>query len=111
LPSTLRWWLKAPREGFQIYGLLDGTADILSIIDQCRPHVVMLDYRLHGKLCIDVLKKIKQKYPHLPVIAMSCNCKINEEYRINGFDDYIPKPFDLDELYSTLRKHIPNSKP
>lgn len=94
-------------EGFQVYALLDGTADILSIIDQYRPHVVMLDYRLDGKLCLDILKKIKAKYPHLPVITMSCNYNINEEYSAKGFDDYIPKPFDLDQLYSTLRKHIP----
>lgn len=79
---------------------------ILSIIDQYRPHVVMLDYRLDGNLCLDILKKIKVKYPHLPVIAMSCNCNINEEYCVSGFDDYI-QPFDLDQLYSTLRMHIP----
>ena len=97
-------------EGFQVYALLDGEDDILSLIDEYRPHVVMLDYRLDGKVCVAVLEKVKAKYPHLPVIAMSCNNNINEEYSDKGFDDYIPKPFDLDNLYVVLRKYIPKQE-
>jgi DNA-binding NtrC family response regulator len=69
----------------------------------------MLDYRLDGKVCIEICQQIKASYPHLPVIAMSCNNNINNVYDQYGFDDYIPKPFDLDMLYRTLRKHIPQS--
>lgn len=98
-------------EGFQVYALLDGEEDILSLIDEYRPHVVMLDYRLDGKVCVAILEKIKAKYPHLPVIAMSCNNNINEEYSDKGFNDYIPKPFELDHLYETLRKYIPKNVP
>lgn len=98
-------------EGFEVYAMMDGEDDILSLIDEHRPHVVMLDYRLDGKVCLAVLEKIKLKYPSLPVIAMSCNNNINEEYSQAGFDDYIPKPFDLDHLYLTLRKYIPKHIP
>lgn len=98
-------------EGFEVYALMDGEDDILSLIDQYRPHVVMLDYRLDGKVCLAVLEKIKLAYPHLPVIAMSCNNNINEQYSQAGFDDYIPKPFDLNHLYTTLRKYIPKHIP
>ena len=93
-------------EGFQVYALLDGEDDILSLIDEYRPHVVMLDYRLDGKVCVAVLEKVKAKYPHLPVIAMSCNNNINEEYSDKGFDDYIPKPFNPHQLQAILIKHI-----
>jgi hypothetical protein len=43
------------------------------------------------------------------VIAASCNSNINPEYNQVGLDDFIPKPFDLESLNKTLRKHIPNS--
>jgi DNA-binding response OmpR family regulator len=99
------------QEGYQVYAVLDGEADFIQLIEEHRPHVVMLDYRLDGKLCLSILQKIKAVYPHLPVIAMSCNHNINDEYSVCGFDDYIPKPFDLDELYLTLRKHIPKNIP
>jgi CheY-like chemotaxis protein len=67
----------------------------------------MLDYRLNGDSCIEICQQIKARYPHIPVIAMSCNYNINGVYDQQGFDDYIAKPFDLDVLYATLRKYIP----
>ncbi|WP_316812341.1 response regulator transcription factor [Pedobacter heparinus] len=77
------------------------------MIDQCRPHVVMLDYRLNGEDAKQICYRIKSRYPHLPVIALSCNYNIDRLYGEGGFDDYIRKPFDLDLLYRVLRKYIP----
>jgi DNA-binding response OmpR family regulator len=81
--------------------------DILNDIKLFKPHVVMLDFKLNGDECIAAYKLIRDKYPHLPVLALSCNRNIHQEYSNIGFDDYISKPFDLDKLYSILRKHIP----
>lgn len=92
-------------EGFTVYPLID-CDNFLQLIDQARPHVVMLDYRLDGKRCREICGEIKAKFPNLPVIALSCNTNIHEIYAQHGFDDYISKPFDLDLLYSILRKHI-----
>jgi DNA-binding response OmpR family regulator len=82
---------------------------ILNDINLFRPHVVMIDFKLDGEKCIAAYKLIRDKYPHLPVLALSCNSNIHEEYSKIGFDDYISKPFDLDNLYSILRKHIPKT--
>lgn len=98
-------------EGFRVYALPDCDPDFLEVIDQARPHVVMLDYRLSGEECQRLCREIKTRYPHLPVVAMSCNNNINEVYDQYGFDDYIPKPFDLAHLYAVLRKHIPQVSP
>jgi len=97
--------------GFDVYPLLTCEEDFLDIIEKTRPHVVMLDFKLKGEEAMRVLQEIKAKYPHLPVIASSCNFNINTAYNRLGFDDYIPKPFDLEALYFTLRKHIPNARP
>lgn len=96
--------------GFNVYPLMNFEEDFLTIIEKTRPHVVMLDYRLTGKSCEQVLNKIRAAYHHLPVIAMSCNSNINEIYDKIGFDDYISKPFDIDVLYATLRRHIPKKE-
>ncbi len=96
-------------EGFTVYPLINCDEDFLFVIDQTRPHVVVLDFKIDGASCLEALKKIRASYPHLPVIATSCNSNINEVYSKYGFDDYIPKPFDIDLLYDILRKHI-NSK-
>jgi DNA-binding response OmpR family regulator len=94
-------------EHFKVFTVLEQQNDLLNMIATLRPHVVILDYRLGGGDCAHICREIKKRYPHLPVIAMSCNSNINEVYDRQGFDDYIEKPFDLEHLYRVLRKHIP----
>ncbi len=93
-------------ENFNVYPLQDCEANFIELIEQHRPHVVMLDFRIDGKKCMEILKTIKACYPTLPVIAMSCNNNINTVAYASGFDGYIEKPFDFDLLYRVLRKHI-----
>ncbi|MBB6108624.1 Response regulator receiver domain-containing protein [Mucilaginibacter lappiensis] len=97
-------------ENYQVYSVQDCDSNFMDMIEELKPHVIMLDYRLDGKICIQICHQVKAVYPHLPVIAMSCNSNINDEYDRHGFDDYIPKPFDLDNLYAVLRKHIPKQE-
>lgn len=94
-------------EGFEVLPVSDIKGDFLSLIDLHRPHVVILDYKLNGEASKQTCFQIKQRYPHLPIIAMSCNYNIDRLYGANGFDGYIRKPFDLDLLYRILRRYIP----
>jgi DNA-binding response OmpR family regulator len=96
-------------EGFNVIPVIHCDEDILDAIDKNRPHVVVLDYKLEGKDCIDICHKIKARYPYVPVIAVSCNVGIDIEYAKNGFDGYIKKPFDLDLLYKIIKKHLPKN--
>jgi DNA-binding NtrC family response regulator len=96
--------------GFTVYPLLTCDEGFLKVIEKTKPHVVILDFKLKGEEAMRVLREIKAVYPHLPVIASSCNSNINDAYDRLGFNDYIDKPFDLDVLFSTLRKHIPNAR-
>jgi DNA-binding response OmpR family regulator len=82
--------------------------DLLVQIDLFRPHVVMLNFKLTDNECKDACMLIKEIYPNLPVLALSCNVNIYGEYEKHGFDDYIRHPFKLKELYSILRKYIPD---
>ena len=93
-------------ENFKVYPLQDYDANFIELIEQQRPHVVMLDFRIDGIKCMEILQTIKASYPVLPVIAMSCNNNINTVAYAAGFDGYIEKPFDFDLLYRILRKHI-----
>lgn len=93
-------------EGFDVYALPEFEENFLEYIDKTRPHVVLIDYKVDGQECVRICKEIKNKYPHLPVVALSCNSNIHEVYSMHGFDDYIRKPFDLDLLYKVLRKHV-----
>ncbi len=98
--------LALTEENFKVHAIKDPSHDFLTLIEQTRPHVVMLDYKINGEAAIEILHQIKKLHPFLPVIAISCNSGINGLALKAGFNDYIPKPFDLSLLYTILRKHI-----
>lgn len=93
-------------EDFIVFPLGNCESDYIGFIDHLRPHLVMLDYKLAGNICMEMCRNIKEKFPHLPVVAMSCNSNIHEYYDKAGFDGYIKKPFDLDLLYSIVHKYV-----
>lgn len=75
-------------------------------IESFCPDIVLLDFRMSGRDAIETCVKIKLIYPHLPVIALSCNSRIKELFAINGFDGYLAKPFDIEQLVQILNDHI-----
>ena len=95
--------------GFEVHATDHCAPDFLKIIATKQPHLVVLDFKLSGKEAIDVCDQIKRRFPHLPIIALSCNYNINQDYERHGFDDYIRKPFDLDLLVKILRRQIPKA--
>lgn len=96
-------------EEFIVIPILDCDDCILDMIDLQRPHVVILDIKMNDEDCIGLCHTIKEKYPHLPVLALSCNINIESLYAQEGFDAYIKKPFDLALLYKVIREHLPKS--
>lgn len=66
---------------------------------------VVLDLALPKMSGLDVLKKIREKDIPVPVLILTA--KDTVEARVQGLDagadDYLPKPFDLDELCARLR--------
>ena len=86
--------------------VLSNCRDIKDHIQSFNPQVILLDFRITGQDCITALKEIKASFPQLPVIAMSCSVKIIETYKQIGFDNYMLKPFDIDELYKTLDQYF-----
>lgn len=105
--ADIRNVLKIILEEFQYQVLTRANCkDLTETIQSFKPHLVMLDFRFTGRESIEACIKIKLLYPNLPVIALSCNSNIEKLFSINGFDNFISKPFDIDELLEVIRKHI-----
>lgn len=79
--------------------------------------LVLLDLGLPGKDGIEVLRGLRQKKIGTPVIVITARDEIEDRIRglDAGADDYVVKPFDLDELAarirSTLRRSSGNAEP
>jgi two-component system, OmpR family, response regulator TctD len=64
------------------------------------PDVVLLDLSLPGRDGLEVLADARRRRPDTPVLILTARGTVGD--RIlglnSGADDYLPKPFDLDEL-------------
>ncbi len=70
--------------------------------------LVLLDIQLTEENGYEVLKKIKNIRPKIPVIAQTSYGLDNDEIKAytSGFDDYISKPIDIQMLYKKIDKFI-----
>ncbi len=76
--------------------------EALSILEEQKPHLILLDIKMTGMDGIETLKRIKEKDRDTKVIMVTGK-KPEEEEALNkcqelGALDYIHKPLELDEL-------------
>jgi two-component system, OmpR family, response regulator len=91
-------------EGWNIATAGDGAAALEAARSQ-RPDVVVLDVMLPDMSGLDVLRKLRQETPQLPVLLLTAKDALED--RIAGLtaggDDYVTKPFSLEEVVLRLR--------
>jgi two-component system OmpR family response regulator len=91
-------------EGWNIATAGDGTSAIASARAQ-RPDVVVLDVMLPDMSGLDVLHKLREENPQLPVLLLTAKDAVED--RIAGLtaggDDYVTKPFSIEEVVLRLR--------
>lgn len=96
-------------EGYRACRLAGDDENILEMIRSYQANLIVLDCWL-GKQSVKLCNWIKAHVPLVPVIAFSCDSQIGQNFSDMGFDGYLGKPFDLQELYSTGRKFIPSRR-
>lgn len=77
------------------------------------PRIIILD-RMLGRLDgATLIPKFKARYPEAGILILSSLDMPSEKARIidAGADEYVPKPFSLDELTARLRLVLRRSKP
>ncbi|MGA7051564.1 MAG: response regulator transcription factor [Mycobacterium sp.] len=91
-------------EGWNIATAGDGSSAIASARAQ-RPDVVVLDVMLPDMSGLDVLHKLREESPQLPVLLLTAKDAVED--RIAGLtaggDDYVTKPFSIEEVVLRLR--------
>ena len=94
-------------EGFAIDVLHDGS-DALRAITTAPYEGVVLDVMLPGCDGLSGLRQLRRQHNHPPVLLLSARGEVNE--RVDGLDagadDYLAKPFALEELIARVRALI-----
>lgn len=85
----------------------DAVAAKLALVDHTYS-AVLLDLGLPGGSGLDVMKAMRERYDITPVIIITARDQLSDRIRglDAGADDYLVKPFQLDELGARLRAVI-----
>ena len=112
LVALLRYNLE--REGFAVAEAADGEEALLQIAER-RPDAVLLDWMLPLVSGIEVCRQIRRAPAtrSTPVIMLTARGEEGDRVRglNSGADDYVVKPFSLDELIARLRAVIRRAQP
>jgi two-component system response regulator PrrA len=91
-------------EGFAVEVAEDGRR-ALELVDEHRPEVIVLDVVMPHLSGVRVVSRLRERGIDTPVCILSARDEIED--RVAGLeagaDDYVVKPFELDELVARLR--------
>jgi two-component system, OmpR family, response regulator len=98
LSSVLRY------EGWEIRTAADGKTAV-RLAREFEPDAIVLDIMLPDFDGIEVLRRVRSALPHVCVLFLTARDSVQD--RINGItaggDDYVTKPFSLEEVLARLR--------
>jgi DNA-binding response OmpR family regulator len=91
-------------EGYAVDVLHDG-AEALAAVANTPFDVVVLDVMLPGRDGLSVVRQMRERKIAMPVLMLTARGEVSEKVEgLNaGADDYLPKPFALEELVARVR--------
>jgi two-component system response regulator MprA len=99
-------------EGYDVVQAPDGAA-ALTLIESSHPDVAVLDIMMPNVDGLTVCRVLRAEKNRIPVLMLTARTETAD--RVAGLDagadDYLPKPFDLDELLARLRALLRRARP
>lgn len=104
---SIRWVLeKALQQEGMTTQSFDSADGVMSRLARQQPDVIISDIRMPGASGLDLLARIREQHPRLPVIIMTAHSDLDSavaSYQGGAFE-YLPKPFDVDEAVSLVKR-------
>jgi DNA-binding response OmpR family regulator len=101
-------------EGFAVQ-VADGGRRALALTEELRPGVIVLDVVMPDLSGVTVVTRLRKRGIETPICILSARDEVED--RIAGLeagaDDYVVKPFDLEELVARLRallRRVPSAE-
>ena len=99
-------------EGYDVVQAPDGAA-ALQLVESAQPDVAVLDVMMPNVDGLTVCRVLRAERNRIPILMLTARTETAD--RVAGLDagadDYLPKPFDLDELLARLRALLRRAKP
>ena len=110
---SIRWVLEKAlqQEGLTTVSF-ENADSVMQRLSRQQPDVIISDIRMPGASGLDLLAKLREQYPRLPVIIMTAHSDLDSavaSYQGGAFE-YLPKPFDVDEAVSLVKRALQHAQ-
>lgn len=105
--SSIRWVLNKALSGAHYECTeFDNAEDVLNYQETHTPDIVISDIRMPGIDGLELLSRIHEKDPDIPVIIMTAHSDLSSAVNAyqSGTFEYLPKPFDLDVAIDLIKR-------
>ena len=95
------------RSGYDVTSAQDGFK-ALSKLDECQPDLVLTDLRLPGMDGLDLIEKVLDREPGLPIIVLTGSDDVETAVAAmrRGAVHFLSKPVTLDSVHQTLQGEL-----
>ncbi len=110
---SIRWVLERSmeQEGMAVNVFEHAESVLKAFVSDC-PDALITDIRMPGMDGLELLAKIQDQHPDLPVIVMTAHSDLESavaSYQGGAFE-YLPKPFDVDEAVALVKRAISHAQ-
>src|SRR6202050_5709999 len=105
--TSIRWVLeRALKNGGMLPKAFDAAEPALAALRNDTPDVLMTDIRMSGQSGLDLLRRVHDAHPELPVIVMTAYSDLGSAVSAyeSGAFEYLAKPFDIDQAVDLVKR-------
>lgn len=104
--ESLQFYLKSELsfENYTVVQCFNGK-NALDLLEAQTYDLVILDWMLPERSGIDILRRLRRQGSNVPVIIMTARSEVDDKVMglDSGANDYITKPFEIEELLARIR--------
>jgi len=111
--QSIRWVLeKALEKAKMDVKSFSSASGILETLERGQPDALITDVRMPGMDGFELLGKIQQRFPELPVIIITAHSDLDSAVTAyqDGAFEYLPKPFDVQEAVELTKRAVDHSR-
>ena len=99
------------REQFAVRSFANARDVLSALADDDEPQVLVSDIRMPGGSGLDLLAKVREAHPGLPVIVMTAYSDLDSAVSAfqGGAFEYLAKPFDVPKAVELIRRAVEES--